>query len=206
MSDSAILQLPLSVVESNNLESLEETIETGLVVFYEVGSALKEIRDSRLYREVFSTFEDYCRQRFGIQKTLAYGYIQACEVRENLSAIAETIPANEAQCRPLTKLEPDQQQEAWKIVLESAPETEDGHKLITAKAVSAVVSELSGIPEKKLELWDLDTATDKLREKIEWCAERWPYELGKVFAAQLKSLASEAEDLVNNAVEDRQEN
>ena len=51
--------------------------------------------------------------------------------------------------------------------------------------------------------WDLDTATDKLREKIEWCAERWPREMGKVLAAQLKSLASEAEELIEYANEDR---
>lgn len=193
----------LTKVESKQLDALENTIETGLVTFYEVGSALKEIRDSKLYRGVFSTFEDYCRQRWLMQKTLAYGYIQACELRDNLSAIAETLPSNESQARPLTKLEPEQQREAWQQVLDRAHKTEDGHKLITAKIVSSVVSEMTGSSSKPVELWDLDTATEKLREKIEWCAERWPREMGKVLAAQLKYLAEEAEDLMENADDNR---
>ena len=39
------------------------------------------------------------------------------------------FPVNERQARPLTKLEPEQQQEAWKTVVETAPEGKRGNRL-----------------------------------------------------------------------------
>lgn len=56
----------LTTTESSKLCQLESTIEAGLKTFVEVGSALMEIRDSRLYRQEFGTFEDYCRERWGM--------------------------------------------------------------------------------------------------------------------------------------------
>jgi hypothetical protein len=38
-------------------------IDGGIKTFIEVGSALLEIRDDRLYRESYGTFDDYCRVR-----------------------------------------------------------------------------------------------------------------------------------------------
>ncbi len=32
--------------------------------FYEVGNALLQIRDERLYRQTHSTFEEYCREKW----------------------------------------------------------------------------------------------------------------------------------------------
>ena len=43
----------LSAVETGRLAALEQTIERGLQTFVEVGTALLEIRDSRLYRQAF---------------------------------------------------------------------------------------------------------------------------------------------------------
>ena len=70
----------LTKVESKQLDALETTIQEGLVTFYDVGSALKKIRDSKLYREVFSRFEDYCRQKWGMSRDFAYKYISASDV------------------------------------------------------------------------------------------------------------------------------
>ena len=44
----------------------------------------------------------------------AYRLIDAAEVAKNLSPI-EDIPTSEGVTRPLTKLQPDQQREAWAL-------------------------------------------------------------------------------------------
>ena len=71
-------------------------------------SALLEIRDSRLYRQQFPTFEAYCRERWGMVRQQANRLIQAAEVAENLEPIG-SIPKTESQARPLTRLEPEVQ-------------------------------------------------------------------------------------------------
>lgn len=109
--------------ERGRLAECEAVIERGLKTFVDVGNALLEIRDSRLYRAEFGTFEDYCRQRWNLSKPYATQMIQAAEVVGNLVAIATVLPANEAQARPLTSLPPEQQREAWQYVVESAPPT-----------------------------------------------------------------------------------
>lgn len=87
-----------SVVERSRLEQLESVIERGLATFVEVGEALAEIRDSRLYLESHGSFEDYCRQRWGLGRSRAYQLIDAAAV----STIVD-IP-NEAQARELVPL------------------------------------------------------------------------------------------------------
>ena len=55
------------LVESERSELLqhEQVIEKGLKTFVDVGNALLAIRDKRLYRQGFGTFEDYCKDRWG---------------------------------------------------------------------------------------------------------------------------------------------
>lgn len=43
---------------ARSLEENEAIIERGLATFVEVGTALAEIRDNRLYRESHGTFEE----------------------------------------------------------------------------------------------------------------------------------------------------
>lgn len=128
--------LELSVTEKTELEQLESVISKNLGAFYEVGCALAKIRDSRLYRETHATFEDYCRERWDMSHQHADRLIGSSNVIEVLTPIG-VKPANEAQARPLTKLEtPEQQQEAWQKAVETAPEGK-----VTARHVSKVVSE-----------------------------------------------------------------
>lgn len=88
-----------------------------------MGTALLEIRDSRLYRETHSTFENYCRDRWGMNRRYANRIIEAAVVVENLGPIGPklpstgtdqlvSLPTHESQARPLAKLEPEQQRTA----------------------------------------------------------------------------------------------
>lgn len=127
----------MSSKESRDLKRLESIIEAGLRTFLEVGVALVEIRDSRLYRGHYETFDDYCRERWGMSKTHANRLIASAVTVNQLGDI-EVLPANEAQVRPLTLLPPDRQREAW----EKAVQTVGGVGKITASVVQQVVDDM----------------------------------------------------------------
>ena len=126
----------MNEIESIRLHRLEEVIETGLRTFVEVGNALLEIRDSRLYRRDFSTFEDYCRDRWGMVRRHANRLIAAAEVVENLGPIWSQI--SESQARTLTRLEPETQRTVWAEAVASAPNGK-----VTAAHVSATVERMT---------------------------------------------------------------
>ena len=97
----------LTITEAERLQVLEITIERGLQTFVEVGEALAEIRDSRLYRLNYGTFEDYCQDKWGMSRIHAFRMIEASKVAENLLPMGNIVPSNERQIRPLASLEPD---------------------------------------------------------------------------------------------------
>jgi hypothetical protein len=113
----------LSACEQHALERAEGTIAKGLKAFVAVGLALKEIRDRRLYRTQFATFEEYCARKWEMSRPRGYELCAAAEVVEDLSAIADIrrLPDNEAQTRPLTRLKhPADWRRAWQIAVRSA--------------------------------------------------------------------------------------
>lgn len=73
------------ILASKELKRHEATIERGKSAFVEVGRALMAIRDQRLYRESFKTFEDYCRARWGWSRQNASNYIGAAQVAGEMS-------------------------------------------------------------------------------------------------------------------------
>ncbi len=104
----------------NRLTVLESMIETKMRNFHQIGSALKEIRDARLYLRLgFSGFNNYIRSRWDMGKSQAYRLIDASCVMDNLSPIGERLPARESQARPLTKLDPTDQRKVWREFLNS---------------------------------------------------------------------------------------
>jgi polyhydroxyalkanoate synthesis regulator phasin len=127
----------LSTDESLELERCEAIIERGLKTFYEVGTALLRVRDLKLYRMEYSTFEAYCAERWSIARRTAYQLMDAAHVTENVRNCAQTAPLNEAQARPLTRLkDPEQQRKAW----QQAVATAAGR--VTAAHVEQVVKEM----------------------------------------------------------------
>ena len=85
----------LSIDERNELERCEVVIKQGLETFIEVGQALLTIREKRLYRLEFGTFEDYCRDRWGMQRQYANRMIAASEAISNLVPMGTIIPQSE---------------------------------------------------------------------------------------------------------------
>ena len=101
-------------LSNRRLVQLEAVIKKYRQDFYSVGKALKEIRDARHYHKLsFKSFESYLRLRWDMGRSQAYRLIQAAYVIDNLSPIGEILPQNEAQARPLTKLDAFSQKRVW---------------------------------------------------------------------------------------------
>lgn len=124
----------LSQDEAQALARCEAVIEAGLGTFVQVGRALLEIRDRRLYRDRYSTFAAYCAARWGIGRAHAYRLMNAAVVAANVSPAGD-IPAAEAQARPLTSLPAAVQQAVWTVIRETAPSGR-----VTTAHVQAVAS------------------------------------------------------------------
>jgi hypothetical protein len=90
--------------EPVTLEDYERIIERGMSTFMDVGNALVTIRDQRLYRRDFATFESYCKERWGFTRSRAYRLIDAVGIAGLLPA---GEPANEAQLRQLGPIRDD---------------------------------------------------------------------------------------------------
>jgi hypothetical protein len=102
------------------LNRLEAVIETNQRSFYQLGKALKEIRDSGLYQKLcFESFEQYIKIRWDLGKSHCYRLIEASDVIDNLSPIGESLPQNESQVRPLTKLDAFDQRKVWQAFIKS---------------------------------------------------------------------------------------
>ncbi|MCC5655171.1 hypothetical protein LC609_36565 [Nostoc sp. XA013] len=128
----------LTQEEQSDRLHLERRVERA---FFEAGKALTELRDRRLYRSTHKKFEEYCRDRFGHSRRQSYLLMDAAVVFDNLmekcDPMDHILPTNERQVRPMTKLEPHQQQEVWVKAVEQA-----GGKVPPARIVKNVVQQI----------------------------------------------------------------
>ena len=170
----ALAQIPVSVaepvlskVEQRHLGRLEKRIAAGLQTFREVGAALLEIRDSRLYRETHATFEAYCADRWALPRARAYQLIDSAKVVQALGDPGDLT--NEAQARELASL-PDSasMQTVWSA---AEAQSEKTGKPVTAALIRRVREEVlptSAPPQP--------TATERLMQQIVGLAgahQRW---------------------------------
>ncbi|WP_306790462.1 hypothetical protein [Tolypothrix sp. FACHB-123] len=136
--DVPAVEVPeLTPEEQSDRLHLERKVERA---FFEAGKALAELRDRRLYRSTHRTFEEYCRDRFGYNRSRSYQLIDAAIVVDNLTEcpqFVDILPTAEGQIRPLTKLEPQQQQEVWQQAVQKA-----GGKVPTGKIVKDIVQRI----------------------------------------------------------------
>lgn len=124
----------LTLPERSRLIECETIIERGLQTFVEVGIALAEIRESRLYRLTHGTFEEYCGERWGIERRRAYQLIDASAVVTNITDDVKNFSHRESHVAPLARLEPEQQPTVWREAVTTAPNGK-----VTAAHVEATV-------------------------------------------------------------------
>jgi len=133
----------MSFTDSMDLAACEANIEKGgrLIV-----QSLVKIRDERLYRAEYGTFEEYCEIRWGMSRTHAYRLLSHGRVLDHLTAdadadlspIGDTL--KESATREIANLAPETQREVIREVKRQEVKP-------TAKAVQAArktVMEASG--------------------------------------------------------------
>ena len=74
----------LSEPEQTELYACEEVIATGWNTYVQVGLALAQIRNKRLYRTQYFTFEEYCRTKWSYGRHYVCRLISAAQVFTHL--------------------------------------------------------------------------------------------------------------------------
>lgn len=144
---------PLSTHERNDLIVCEAAIDRLRVAFSYAGRALQVIRDGRLYREAYPTFEEYCQDRWEMTRQQASRLILAWPLAERLSPMGDKI--NERQVRELLSLAERHGQDAAVTVYQTVAET-DGVQ-VTAAILKGAVSVLPA------DRWTADEAVEQIR-------------------------------------------
>jgi len=150
-------EMPLSRNEQRRLAELEAVVDTNLKGYINVGMALAEIRDSRLYRFEYKTFDEYMIQVWDVKAKRAYQLIKSAEAAKNLemiqleeenqmSTMVDILPTSERQIRPLVPFSKEEQIEIWKRVLDTSS-TENIR--ITSDLVEKCVREYKQTPIKE---------------------------------------------------------
>lgn len=139
---------------------LERQVER---VFYIAGRALRFLREKRLYRSTHTTFEEYCKQRFGFTHRHVNYLIAGSQVVENLmgtnnsqievgqvgtngsqiedsemeTKMVQVLPTSERQVRPLIYLQADEQRICWKMAVSAS-----GGKVPSGRVVKDIVGRI----------------------------------------------------------------
>lgn len=123
------------------LGELEAEIERGLSAFVEVGRALREIREQRLYLARYDSFDQYVRHRWHMSGTQAHRLVDAAQITDLLGAVKKPLPLprHEAHVRALAPLknDPGALRTVWREVNRPG---EDVTAEVVVKAVRARLS------------------------------------------------------------------
>lgn len=102
----------LTPTEAKTLAELESIVHHQLAAWQQIGDALTQIRDQKLYREKYATFAEYLDQRWKFTASRAYQLIRSVAVVANVDN-GSSLPERSA--RELSKLPPDRQAAAVAI-------------------------------------------------------------------------------------------
>lgn len=120
-----------------------------------LAQALAEIRDKKLYRAGFSTFEEYCRQKWGFSKQRAYQLLEGAETVKSLPAKSQPLVDSERQARALALVPPEQRAEVLEAANASGKVTAASITTAAQKETAIIELDKTGypIPESILEDW-----------------------------------------------------
>ena len=168
----------LSESERTRYFECKNIIRENLLICFDVGDALMEIRDSRLYRDEFDSFEEFCAKNYGVNRSKAYRLMEAALVKSELPEESSRHVTNESQAVAIAKV-PKEKRGA---VLDKAA----SNGTVTAKSIKAAAStpielDKTGfkIPEKILPMWQrrsevqqMLTAVSRIRTALKTAQEQ----------------------------------
>lgn len=149
----------LTITEAAKLENLEEVIRGLDNALQTIGRCLREIRDERLYRQNFASFDDYCSERWNFTRQRASQLIQHFEKCDRLSTVVDTSGFKETQTRLLNDLPEDQQAEAVQDAVETA--ASESRSMVTNDIKQAVEKRK---PPKEPKVLEVDLQKDVEKE------------------------------------------
>ena len=131
--------ISLSEQEQTTLSQAESVIAAGLRSFVDVGTALAEIRDAKLYRMTHTTFADYLKDRWGMTKAHGYRMIKSARFVKDFEVSAKErhipLPSSERQVRILQQV---QDKEQCFSILETAREIAGDQQIAIRHIVEAM--------------------------------------------------------------------
>jgi hypothetical protein len=154
---------PLDDREQAQLSTCESSIGTLRLAFWATGRALQIVRDGRLYRDEYASFDDYVEQRWDMQRSYAHKLIRAWPLAAKLHPMAPGI--NEGQIRELLPVVAEHGDEAAVTVYATLAASE---VKITAGKLRAAAAVL---PER----FDKELAVQRLQA---WLRGEWQDEAG----------------------------
>lgn len=125
---------------TSRYEILKDKIRTWWQDRIIIGQSLVEIRDAKLYKDEYGTFEEFCNAEYGFTPRHAYRLIEFAEIKPELDEILRPIGhkiANESQARALAAVPEEQRAE----VVETAAA---GNGKLTAKTITEAAETVTG--------------------------------------------------------------
>jgi len=155
----------LSAAEQTQYRAAEKIISREFSSDVDVGEALTKVRDNKLYRAEYSTFEQYVQRRWKMARSHPYRLIDAARVTHVLAPVGGIQPISESQVRALTTLTDEDVIRAWQAAVIAA-----NGQSPTAGAVAkaaAVYKDTKQNPPKRSRLSSaLKLALDQIRSVL----------------------------------------
>jgi hypothetical protein len=128
--------------EEKRLKELRAVVAAYVEPELDVGRALREIRDRKLWRQESATWADYCRDHLPITKRRADQLIRYANLIDEWEPGFPPPPVNERQARHLYKLSPDERAEVAQRVDEDSDGV--GFRGFSAERVRKIAEEVGG--------------------------------------------------------------
>jgi hypothetical protein len=145
----------LTSAEEKRKKELVKVVKDGLNKFIEVGMALVELRDKKLYRNTHETFERFVNDSFSIGIRYAQMLMKGTKTVENLKTRTQVrLPESERQVRPLSEFDndPDTQAKLWKRAVQKADGGSPSPALVRDTVEDYFVEEHISLPPEEEEL------------------------------------------------------
>ena len=108
---------------SQRLAQLEQIIAAGRQTFEDVGRALLEIRDLKLYKPQYRSFEAYCIEKWGFALSQAYRLMDAAEKLSQNGEIPVGEILKESHARALLAVPQEKRESVLKAAHQAAKST-----------------------------------------------------------------------------------